>query len=186
MRTIFVNPSRVRRRKRSKRRNASLSNPRRRRRRSHRRRNVGITPFVRGNPLIQNPRRRRRRNPMPRLGNTLRDTLGVMLGAVGGFALNRIGLQHIDNFYARNGARIASAATLMAFFGTGSRYQQMSAAAAGATLAPVFQEAELKLSSPTNNPQELAAELAGLLEADLSDELSDENLSDVLEDEITW
>jgi hypothetical protein len=175
MRTVFVNPSRVRRRRRR-------SAPKRTRRR--RRRNAGITSFVRNPSLIQNPRRRRRRNPMPS-GMKILKGLGMFAtGATAGALLNRVGVSHIPNFYLRNGARVLAAAGLAAF-GGGSA---MAAAAAGATLAPIVPEVEMQMAATTKNPQELAAELAGLLEADLSEDLEDdENLEgdEDLEDDLT-
>jgi hypothetical protein len=170
-RTVFVNPSRVRRRKRRK-----SCAPRRRRRR-----NAGITSFVSNPSLIQNPRRRRRHRSNPLAMNKLpMEVARLTLGATAGAMLNRIGISHITNFYARNLSRVAAAAGI-AYMGNGS---SLAAAAAGATLAPIAPEIEMQMAAMTKNPQELAAELAGLLEADLSDDdLSDD---DDLEDELSW
>ena len=188
MRTVFVNPSRRRRRRRRahkraaaprrrRRRNSAvaLSNPRRRRRR---RRNSGIVPFVQNPQILSNPRRRRRRrNPSATI---LSDLAYILGGTVGGAALNRLAFNTINNFYVRNGARIASAG-LLAYIGGRNT---LTAAAAGATLAPLIPDLELLIAhsgatAEKKNPQELAAELSALLEADLSDdELSDDDLSD--------
>lgn len=181
MRTIFVNPSRVRRRRRA-RPSSNFRAPTRRRRRSHRRRrrNAGITPFVRNPSLIQNPRRRRRRrNPfsMPKVGNVLMDVGVLALGTVGGAGLNRLGLIHIPNFYMRNGARVVTAAILAAWGGK----SPAAAAAAGAVMAPMLPEIEMQMASVVNKtPQQLAADLAGLLEEDLSNGSLSADLSDDL------
>lgn len=196
MRTVFVNPSRVRRRRRKSR--PASSHRRRssgkRRYSRRRRRNAGITSFVRNPSLIQNPRRRRhgrrrrsgyRRNPisMRALPSVLRDTATVLIGAGGGAGLNRVGLSHITNFWARNGARVVSAALLVAF----GKNSPMAAAAAGAVLAPIVPEVEMQLASTAKNPQELAAELAGLLEGNLSESLDDDpNLAADLSDLQSW
>jgi len=202
MKTVFVNPSRSRRRRR--RRNAMLPNPKRRRRassrsynvvRRRRRRNAGVTPFVMSsNPMImENPRRRRRRRSNPSMKSALMDFAWLLAGTVGGAALNRLGVSHISNFYARNGVRVGAAAVL-AYIGGKST---MTAAAAGATLAPIVAEIEMQLaasSTATKNPRELAAELSALLEADLSDGDDLEDDTDGLEDgddledidEMTW
>jgi hypothetical protein len=186
MRTVFVNPTRrrrrrkrsnPRRRRRAARRNSAvqLSNPRRRRHR--RRRNSGIAPFVQNPQILSNPRRRRRRrNPG---AHVLADLAYIFGGTIGGAALNRLAFGAIGNFYVRNGARVASAA-LLAYIGGRNT---LTAAAAGATLAPILAEIETLIShtAPAKaNPQELAAELSALLEADLSDDgdLSDDDLSD--------
>jgi hypothetical protein len=192
MRTVFVNPSRRRRRRRAHkranprrrrhRRNSAValtSNPRRRRRVRRRRRNAGVTPFVSNPQILSNPRRRRRRrNPSATI---LSDLAYILGGTVGGAALNRLAFNTINNFYVRNGARVASAA-LLAYIGGRNT---LTAAAAGATLAPLIPDLELLIShsstpTATKNPRELAAELSALLEADLSDgdELSDDDLSD--------
>jgi hypothetical protein len=188
MRTVFVNPARKRRRRRK------ASNPRRHaRRRSHglaRRRNAGITPFVQNPLILDNPRRRRRARRNPSIKHGVMDFLMIAGGALGGAGLNRLGLSQISNIYVRNAVRIGAAGAL-AFFGGKS---PLTAAAAGATLAPMLIDIELELSStaaPTKNPRELAAELSALLEADLSDDdLEDDDLEDDdLEDdvsEMTW
>lgn len=197
MRTVFVNPSRVRRRRKSRpasshrrssrrrysrkrrRSNPSLiQNPRRRR---YRRRNAGITSFV------SNPRRRRRSNPSLSLRSVpsiLRDTFTVALGATGGAGLNRVGLSHITNFWMRNGARVLAAAGLVGF----GRNSPMACAAAGAVLAPIVPEVEMQMASVAKNPQELAAELAGLLDGGgLSESLDDDpNLAADLSDLQSW
>lgn len=201
MRTVFVNPSRVRRRRRKSRRPSSshrtsrkrysrkrrrrsnpslIQNPRRRRRR---RRNAGITSFV-SNPGRRY--RRRRRNPLSlrSLPSVLRSTATVALGAAGGAGLNRVGLSHITNFWMRNGARVVSAAALVAFGGN----SPMAAAAAGAVLAPIVPEVEMQLASTAKNPQELAMELAGLLGGGgLQESLDDDpNLAADLSDLTSW
>jgi hypothetical protein len=127
--------------------------------------------------ILSNPRRRRRRrNPSATIISDLAYILG---GTVGGAALNRLAFNTINNFYVRNGARVA-AAGLLAYIGGRNT---LTAAAAGATLAPLIPDLELLIShsgtAPTKNPRELAAELSALLEADLSDdELSDDEVSD--------
>lgn len=188
MRTVFVNPSRRRRRRRAHkrttprrrrhRRNSAvrLANPRRHRRR---RRNAGITPFVQNPMILSNPRRRRRRrNPSATI---LSDLAYIVGGTVGGAALNRLAFNTINNFYVRNGARVA-AAGLLAYIGGRNT---LTAAAAGATLAPLIPDLELLIShsgaTPAKNPRELAAELSALLEADLSD---GDDLSEELEEDL--
>lgn len=174
-RTVFVNPSRVRRRRRGR-----SCAPKRRRRR-----NAGITSFVSNPSLIQNPRRRRRHRHNPLAANKLpMEVLRLAIGATAGAMLNRIGISHISNFYARNLSRIGAAAGI-AYLGNGT---SLAAAAAGATLAPIAPEIEMQMAATTKNPQELAAELAGLLEADLSEDLDgdEDDLSDNLEDELSW
>jgi hypothetical protein len=193
MKTVFVNPSRSRRRRR--RRPVAAAAPRRRRRRVHRRRrrNAGITPFVQNPMIMENPRRRRRHRRNPSMKSSVMDFAWLLAGTVGGAALNRLGLSHVNNFYARNGARVGAAAVL-AYFGGKS---PMTAAAAGATLAPIVAEIEMQMASSTTatkNPRELAAELSALLEADLSDDADGLEDGDDLEDdmdledidEMTW
>jgi hypothetical protein len=150
----------------------SFANPRRRRRR----RNSGIAPFVSNPQILSNPRRRRRRrNPgMSFFG----DFAYILGGTLGGAALNRLAFGTINNFYVKNGARVAAAAVLAYIGGRNT----LTAAAAGATLSPILAEIEVLIghtATATKNPRELAAELSALLEADLSDdELSDDDLSD--------
>ncbi len=128
-RTIFVNPTRRKRRKaHSKRRRNAMAprfvNPRRRRRahRSRRRRNAGVAPFVRSNPrrrrrsrrnpMILNPRRRSRRNPglkMPGVKTILNTTMNAAGGAAIGAAVNVLGINQIGNTWLRNAARVAAA-----------------------------------------------------------------------------
>jgi hypothetical protein len=99
-----------------------------------------------------------------------------------------LAFNQIDNFYFRNGARVLSASVLAYIGGSNN----LTAAAAGALLAPLVPELELHIASPTpataakKNPRELAAELSALLEADLSDgdELSDDDVSDELDDDL--
>jgi len=185
MRTVFVNPAKKRRRTRKHRtyrltrRGSSIT---------VKRRNAGITPFI-SNPLIMdNPRRRRRARRNPSMRGLFSEIMMLMGGALGGAGLNRIGISHISNFYARNGARVG-AAGLLAYLGGRS---PLTAAAAGATLAPMLADIEMHMASTTatKNPRELAEELSALLEADLSDddlsddEMSDDDLSGV--EEMTW
>lgn len=206
MRTVFVNPSNPRRRRRKRsnprrRRAHRRYNPRRRRRRNssvalanprrRRRRNAGVTPFVQNPMILSNPRRRRRRrNPSHSLLGHIAYILG---GTVGGAALNRLAFSQIENIYFRNGARILSASAL-AYIGGNNN---LTAAAAGALLAPLVPEIEAHLTAATaatpakKNPRELAAELSALLEADLSDDelsdddgLSDDEISDELDDDL--
>jgi len=184
MRTVFVNPARKHGKKRRKRSSGK------RRKRAYRfkgarfsgtvRRNSGITPFVSNPMILSNPRRRhrRRRNPSQHL---MGDLMYIMGGTIGGAALNRLAFNHMNNFYVRNGARVASAA-LLAYLGGRN---PLTAAAAGATLAPLVPDVEMLLGglAPKKNPKELAAELSALLEADLHDDLS-EDLSDDVDDDL--
>lgn len=184
MRTVFVNPARKHGKKRRKRSSGK------RRKRVMRfkgarftgtvRRNSGITPFVSNPMILSNPRRRhrRRRNPSAHL---LGDLAYILGGTVGGAALNRLAFNHMNNFYVRNGARVASAA-LLAYLGGRN---PLTAAAAGATLAPLVPDVEMLLGglSPKKNPRELAEELSAMLEADLSEDLS-EDLDDDLDDDL--
>lgn len=127
-------------------------NPRRRRRRAttrrrpttrrRRRRNAGITPFV-ANPLIlQNPgRRRRRRNPAMRLNlrTMANDLLMFGSGSALGVGLNVLGINQVQNQWARNGLRIG-AAVLLGGLLKGRGYDKVGASAAGAVMYPLWQE----------------------------------------------
>lgn len=63
MKTMFVNPGKRRKRKKAKRRhNITLANPKRR---VKRRKNAGITSFVKNPLILSNPRRRRARRSNP-------------------------------------------------------------------------------------------------------------------------
>jgi|SRR5690349_2740984 len=166
MRTVFVNPVR-----------GGFSTARRRRRHHRRRRN----------PFIMNPR-----NPgLGDIAGQAKVTAMIAAGAAAGAILNRVGLNSITNFYARNGARLLAASVLASLQ---SRNPLLAIAAAGATIAPMIPEVEMQLASTTvkKNPDELAAELADLLEADLSDgdEVSDgDEMSDgdeVGDEEVAW
>jgi hypothetical protein len=192
MRTVFVNPASKRHSKKRRKRTS-----RKGRRKSYHfkgaritgtvRRNAGITPFVANPMILSNPRRRRRhrRNPS---GAMLNDLAYIFGGAVGGAALNRLAFNHVNHFYVRNGARIAAAAVLAYIGGR----NPLTAAAAGATLAPLIPDVEMMLgsSAPKKNPRELAAELSAMLEADLSSDevidadLSDEGTEDDLDDDL--
>ncbi len=193
MRTVFVNPA-SRRRTRKRRR----SHGRRSKRKAYHfkgakfsgtvRRNAGIVPFVQNPMILSNPRRRRRRrNPSQAI---LQDLGWIFGGTIGGAALNRLAFNHMTNFYARNGARVVSAA-LLAYMGGRN---PLTAAAAGATLAPLIPDVEMLMgSAPTKNPRELAAELSAMLSADLGDdEILQDDLDDDLNDdlegveEMTW
>jgi len=185
MRTVFVNPSRRRRRvRRSRRRNAALvANPRRRHRRRVRRvtrrsrRNAGIAPFVQSNPMIMNPRRRRRsRNPMGALGrsfspkNFISKSLKYGGGAAIGAGANILLLRKIENTYLRNGLRVAGAVACGALLPS-----DMGGAAAGATLYPLFAELALMLNlvpAATSDTDETEADLQSLA-ADLQDVLDE-------------
>lgn len=145
-----------------------------------------MTPFVSNPMILSNPRRRRRRrNPSHTLVGHLFYILG---GTAGGAALNRLAFNQIENIYFRNGARVLSA-SILAYIGGSNN---LTAAAAGALLAPIVPEIENHLTTPAakapekKNPRELAAELSALLEADLSDgdELSDDEMSDELDDDL--
>jgi hypothetical protein len=177
----MMNPRRSYRRKsrRKARRNSAVrlpkfSNPRRKR---SRRRNAGITPFVQRNPLIlQNPRRRRRgrRNPTLNFNTILSKTLTYTGGAAVGAGANILALRRIENDWLRNGARLATAIAA-GYFMKG----EMGAAAAGATLYPMFAELALMFNltgggtaSPTGvDLNELAADLEAAL-----DEVNDNDL----------
>lgn len=182
MKTVFVNPSKPRKRKARKRkvkrkapamarkRTTRRAAPKRRRRRRTRR-NAGITPFVasnRSNPLIlQNPRRRRRRrrNPTMNLKTFIDKTLTYSGGAAVGAGLNILALRRIENDWVRNGARIAAAVASGMFL-----KGEMGAAAAGATLYPLFAEVALMTNlvpgaEPTEaDLHELAADLGAALD----------------------
>lgn len=130
MRTLFVNPT-----KRRKRRSA----PKRRRNGGTMviRRNAGITPFVASeNALIPNPRRRKRRsNPMGNYGNgVLMSGLAGMGGGAATAVLNTFALNRIGNPWARNGARFA--------LGAGASFipGRFGAATAGAMFSHMFED----------------------------------------------
>lgn len=145
MRTLFVNPSKSRKRgrrknprpRRAKRRNAALMvNPRRRR---ARRRNAGITPFVSNPRLMVNPRRRsrpRRSNPLASPKKMLEETLLNFGGAAIGVTANYFAINKIDNVWARNGVRVAAALGSAAMLPG-----RIGSATAGAMLYPSMMEA---------------------------------------------
>jgi hypothetical protein len=193
MRTVFVNPNpprkRRKRRKTKKRKVPGMARKRTirrkratpKRRRRTRRRNAGVTAFTgnsRNNPLIlQNPRRRRRRrkNPQMNLKTFINKTLTYSGGAAVGAGLNILALRRIENDWARNGARLAAAVASGMFL-----KGEMGAAAAGATLYPLFAELALMTNLvPASEPteadlHELAADLeAALDDIDLNDSVYD-------------
>jgi hypothetical protein len=192
MKTIFMNPAgkissfsgakpkmmNPRRSYRRKRRNSAIRMPRMNPRRRKARRNAGITPFVaQRNPLIlQNPRRSRRkarRNPSLNLKGLLNKTLTYTGGAAVGAGANILALRRIENDWLRNGARLATAIAAGMFL-----KGEMGAAAAGATLYPMFAELALMFNltgsaaTPTGvDLHELAADLEAAL-----DEVNDADL----------
>jgi hypothetical protein len=197
MKTLFMNPSgrisskrgaafkmpRKYRRKSRKNSTPRMSNPRKRRRRS-RRRNAGIRPFVaQSNPLIlQNPRRRRsrRRNPSLNFKGLLNKGLTYTGGAAVGAAANILVIRRIENDWLRNGLRVAGAVAAGALL-----KGEMGAAAAGATLYPMFAELAIMFNltgAPTGDAPMLPTgvdlnELAADLESALN-EVSDNQLFD--------
>jgi len=187
-RTVFVNPTFHRRKRRKtgrrrKRRNAMLptaSNPRRHRRRRSRRRNAGIAPFV-SNPLIMsNPRHRRRRrhsNPlnMFTLKNVVRKGVTYGGGAAIAVGANALAINRIDNFWYRNLTRFGGAIAAGAFM-----KGDLGAATSGAMLFPLMQEMAAKflgLGSSVSGTEADMDMLAADLE-DVMDELDDSDLSD--------
>jgi hypothetical protein len=213
LKTMFVNPGRRNKRRSAKKRNprkvkrntrrrSAKRNPRkasrkmivnpRRRRTSRRRRNASVTPFVRSNPLIlRNPRsiRRRRRNPGMGGGFTMKNILDKGLSYGGGSALgagiNMIALSKIEDKWFRNGARLAAA------IGGGILLKgDLGAAAAGATLYPMWQELAVMLkviSGPKpflpypDGSQTVKAASASLdeLSADLQDVLDEAAVDEI-------
>jgi len=196
MKTLFMNPAgRVssfsgaksnmmnpRRSYRRKRRNSAVripkfSNPRRRSRRA-KRRNAGIAPFVSRNPLIlQNPRRRRRsRNPSLNFKNLFSKTLTYTGGAAIGAGANILALRRIENDWLRNGARLGTAIAA-GYFLKG----EMGAAAAGATLYPMFAELALMFNLTGDGAEATGVDLNELA-ADLEDALNevDDEDSDIM------
>lgn len=185
MRTVFVNPSRKRSRRKSRRKarrsrpaSRHYRRPARRRSRRRVRRNAGIAPFVQRNPLIlENPRRyrhRSRRNPLSMSGFSLnrlaKKTLTYGSGSAIGAAVNILALRKIENDYMRNGARILAAFAAGTFMPG-----DMGAAAAGATLYPLFAELALAFKL-VEGPMATSADLSDLA-ADLQD-LVDETEDD--------
>lgn len=184
MRTVFVNPSKPRRRRsskrRAKRRVVAKANPRKRSRRRSRRRNAGITPFVsQRNPLIlSNPRRRtmsrrRRRNPgLPNLKQAATKILQYSGGSAIGAGLNIFLFRNIKNDWLRHGVRILAALGGGMFLSA-----EMGGAMAGATLYPSFAELALMLGvgGDTSTEADLN-ELAADLEAALQDTEENEPL----------
>ena len=158
-RTVFVNPSRRRKTRRTKRKNTTTSsklafargkaagmqmakaNPRRRRKTTRRRRrNAGIVPFVANPMILSNPRkrtRRRRRNPaaLPTLKTALNRTMSFGGGAAIGVAANTYLLNGIDSPLMRNAARVAAAV-----LGAGFLRGELGGATGGALLYPAVQE----------------------------------------------
>lgn len=173
-RTIFVNPTRRRRRKarkagRRKHRNAlapRFVNPRRRRVHRRKRRNAGIAPFV-SNPMILNPRRRRR-NPglkMPGVKKILDTSMNAAGGAAIGAAVNVLGLNQIANPWLRNAGRVVAAVV------TGMLLpDKLATAAGGAIMYPMATELATMLV-----PAQAAATSADLedIGADLDDVLDE-------------
>jgi len=171
---VFVNPSRKRSRRKSRRRARKPAarhyrRPTRRVRRRSRRRNAGIAPFVQRNPLIlENPRRRRRsrRNPLSLSGLNLNKFISKSVtygsGSAIGAAVNILALRKIENDYMRNGARVVAACLAGAFMPG-----DMGAAAAGATLYPLFAELALAFKL-VEGPVATSADLSDL-SADLQD-----------------
>ena len=182
MPTVFVNPSnpvkRRRKRRAPKRKKPAMARKRTTRRAApkrrirRRRRNAGIAPFVssrKSNPLIlQNPRRRRRRrsNPSMNVKTFINKTLTYSGGAAVGAGLNILALRRIENDWLRNGARIVAAVASGMFL-----KGEMGAAAAGATLYPLFAEVALmtNLVPATQATEADLHELAADLEAALDD-----------------
>lgn len=170
MRTVFVNPSRPRRRGRKVTRRATS------RKRRVSRRNAGIAPFVaRTNPMIlANPRpRRRRRNPsMPTLKSAFTSTLHYGAGSGIGAAVNIFALRHIENAWLRHGLRV-----VVALGGGMFLPDKMGGAMAGATLYPSL--AELAIYSGIAGNTSTEADLNELA-ADLQDALDDDDNDDTL------
>jgi hypothetical protein len=217
MKTIFVNP---RRRKSRKKKSASKKNPRKiarrtvrknvhrtkrkaskmvinpRRRKSRKARRRNIAPFVRSlnNPLIlRNPgsiRRRRRRNPDGMkldMKSILDKSLSYGGGSALGVGVNIIALNKIEDKWMRNGARL-----VVGVLGGGFLKGDLGAAAAGALLAPMWQEIAIALAitdkealeikdgtvlEPTTPPP-LTASL-DMLSADLQDVLDEAAANEV-------
>lgn len=189
MRALFVNPTKrrkkVRRRRkapmartRTRRRVSRRAAPVRRRRttRRRRRRNAGIVPFVQNPLILNNPRRRRRSNPRLRLSvqQIAGDVLAYGGGSAIGAAVNIMGINRIENVWARNGTRIGAAVLagmLPALMGTrGRAMEKAGAAAAGALMYPVWQEVALQLLAPPVAAAETEADL-DMLAADLESAL---------------
>lgn len=176
MRTVFVNPSKRRGKRKSHKRRAARRNPRRTtalaapRRTRRRRRNAGITPFVSSaNPqLMANPRRRmaRRRhsNPLASPKKVLMNAALNIGGSAVGAGLNYFGISKITNVYARNGTRLA--ASIASAFVPG----QMGGAMAGAFLMPAWVEFFEHIKAPVATPT--SADLDALA-ADLEDLMAD-------------
>lgn len=181
MRTVFVNPSRKRRSKktRTKRRNVSLvvPNPKRRSRKISRRRNAGINSFIQRNPLIlENPRRRSRRhgirrrnpgfvNPTFNIKGITRSLMSYGGGSALGFAVDQFVIKKLPitgehAIYIRTAARLG-AAMLAARYAKG----ELGAAAAGAVMYPAIQELYEKFAGASASGDDYEADLM----ADLSD-----------------
>jgi hypothetical protein len=175
MRTVFVNPSKRRGKRKSHKRRThrkAASNPivRHRRAPRRRRRNAGITPFVASsNPqLMANPRRRVRRrysNPLASPKKVMVNALLNVAGSSVGAGLNYFGISKIQNVYGRNGTRIA--ASVLSALVPG----QAGGALAGAFLMPMWVELFEHIKAPvTTAPTE--ADLDALA-ADLEDLMAD-------------
>lgn len=194
-RTVFVNPSFMNpRRKRRKKSNPGSSmtvreafalgkaskNPKRRKSRGkRRRRNAGIAPFVRNPLIMSNPprRRRRKRNPMDSLD--LKTIVNKSLTFAGGAGIavvtNAFVLNRVDNFWARNAARLGLGVVGAAYIPN----RELGAAAAGAMFYPLIQELMAKVlgqSAVTGTEADMDV-LAADLE-DIMDDLDESDLSD--------
>ena len=152
--TVFVNPSKPRRRRK---RNGgaapgagltvreafqmgrATANPAKKRKR---RRNAGIAPFVKNPLILSNPRRRRarRKNPLklPNFKSAL--TKGVSQAGGAGIALagNAFVLSRIQNAWMRRGSQFAAAVIGGALIGNQS--PNMGNAFAGAMMYPLMQD----------------------------------------------
>lgn len=179
MRTVFVNPSRRRGRKKSRKSRKSRRKSRKVMRFSGTvRRNAGITPFV-SNPLIlsPNPRRRRRaRNPLAGLNLKSVVTRGLTYGGGAAIAVgaNTLLLNGVSNFWMRNGARFAGAVGAALFL-----KGDLGAATAGGMFYPLMQEMAAKVLGTSTATE---ADLEGLA-ADLEDVMDDLDESDLSDDD---
>ncbi len=136
-------------------------NPRRRRHRS-KRRNAGITPFIKANPHRRSLARRRSSNPsFPSMQTMYRKSLTYGGGALIGEAVNMFALNKIPNNWMRNGARVIVACMAAPMLGG-----ELGAAAGGVMFSPLVKELAIILKLPG-----IATEAD--LEADLQDLLND-------------
>jgi hypothetical protein len=98
-------------------------------------------------------------------------------GALIAVGANTLAINHIDNFWARNGARFGGGVLAAAFL-----KGDLGAATAGALFYPMFQEFASKLLSPAKAATGTEADM-DVLAADLEDVMDNLDREDLSDDE---